>query len=108
MTEQEWLACTDPHKMLEFPWGKVSDRKMRLVACACCRRIPGFLDSQPDREGLELTERDADGLAVEEDIAARFDLVWIFNRTTVNGGWNFIQVSQMLLPGDKSDVIPQV
>src|SRR5262249_44976956 len=43
--------------------GGASDRKLRLFACACCRRLPGYLESEPDRQGLELTERDVDGQA---------------------------------------------
>ena len=37
----------------------------------------------------------------------RFDLVWIFNRTAADGVWDFSQVPQMLLAGDRSDVIPE-
>ena len=70
MTEQKWLQATDPKPMLKFLRGKASERKLRLFACACCRRIPGFLESEPDRQGLELTERDVDGLATDEEFEA--------------------------------------
>jgi hypothetical protein len=63
VTEQEWLDCADPGKMLDYLHSIASERKLRLFACACCRRIPGYLESEPDRRGLELTECDVDGLA---------------------------------------------
>ena len=39
MTEQEWQRCADPMPMLEFLQDKASQRKLRLVACACCYRL---------------------------------------------------------------------
>jgi hypothetical protein len=41
MSESKWLACTDPTPMLEYLRGKVSDRKLRLFGCGCCRRLWG-------------------------------------------------------------------
>lgn len=76
MTEAEWLACADPTLMLGFLRGKVSDRKLRLFAVACCRtagdlRLPAHPDDPPHRKRLRQTvgvaEQIADGLRPAPD-----------------------------------------
>src|SRR5262245_53750973 len=64
MTEAEWLGCSDLEQMLSaLPVSlRVHYRKLRLYACACCRLVPAFLNSEPDRKCLELAENEADGL----------------------------------------------
>ena len=45
MTESEWADSEDPARMLAYyqEWRGVSDRKLRLFACACCRQVWGRL-----------------------------------------------------------------
>jgi hypothetical protein len=57
MTEQEWLACTNPEPMLLFIRDKVSERKMRLFALACCRRIWDRITDPRCRAAVEFAER---------------------------------------------------
>jgi hypothetical protein len=68
MTEQEWLACPDPQKMLEFLRGKASERKLRLFACAFGRAVR---DSQRllGPSTVAVGERYADGLASDQELA---------------------------------------
>jgi hypothetical protein len=69
MTRTDWLASTDPGKMLAFLAGRASDRKLRLFACACCRRVWHLLRAEESRQAVETAERYADGAAGAEDLA---------------------------------------
>jgi hypothetical protein len=62
MTEAEWLACTDPTPMLGEVGDKASERKLRLYACACCRRIWNLFPDERSRRAVEAAERLAEGL----------------------------------------------
>jgi hypothetical protein len=69
MTEAEWETCQDPEKMLEYLRGRASDRKLRLFAVACCRRIWRLLRSKALREAVEVSEQWADGLVPAGQLA---------------------------------------
>jgi len=69
MSEQEWYNSRDPLAMLAFLEDKVSDRKFRLFACACCRRLEQYLTGEQSRMAIEVAERYADGLATDDELA---------------------------------------
>jgi hypothetical protein len=64
MTEAQWLTCTDPERMMP---GSASKRKLRLFACACCRRLGPLLRDPRSRHAVEVAERCADGEATEDE-----------------------------------------
>ncbi len=74
MTEAEWLAATDIHDMLEHLRGRASERKLRLFAVACCRRIWHHFTDDRSRRVIEVAERHADVLVTEDEWLATSSL----------------------------------
>jgi len=73
VTETEWLACTDPAKMMghlhanEENRSSGRGRKRHLFGCACGRRVVRLM-SERGRNWLNLGERYADGLLDREQL----------------------------------------
>jgi hypothetical protein len=108
MTEAEWLAAREPQAMLKsLRGGEASERKLRLFACACARRLWGLVSDPASRQAVELAERVADGgadpqqlhqaciLAASACEAAhdaghpRGSSVWLAAYTAVHAAWPF-------------------
>jgi hypothetical protein len=69
MTEDQWAACKNPAQMVDFLSGKISDRKLRLLAVAFCRRfIPRMTEFGDVVRAIEVAEGFADGLATEAEL----------------------------------------
>ena len=82
MTEEEWLACTRPDWLSKFLRDTASDRKCRLFAHACCKRVEHRFIDPSQHLAVQVAERCADGLATVEEIESaaaavkRFDAVY--------------------------------
>jgi hypothetical protein len=65
MIDLAWHQCTDPAKMIDFlqASGRMSDRKARLFAVACCRRIWPLLGDERSQHAVSVAERYADAVA---------------------------------------------
>ena len=74
MTEHQWLECTDPVLMLGFLPGKDSDRKLRLLAVACCRRIWPNLTPLYQR-AVDIAEQFADKQVAEQELISLHEAV---------------------------------
>jgi hypothetical protein len=101
MTEEQWLTSTDPLLMVEFlrgnptsgdtvtwwncKWrldeaGKGDDRKFRLFACACCRRVWDRIPEACNRDAVAAVEDYLDGRlpagALEAALSASSAVEW--------------------------------
>jgi len=70
MSEQEWLEGTKTWFMLPHIPQPASERKLRLFACACVRRVWHLLPDERNWGAVEVAERFADGLAGERELVA--------------------------------------
>jgi hypothetical protein len=80
MTEAEWLACRDPDALLAYLRQEAyrrrgpfpSHRKLRLFACACCRRVWSAIADDRSRWAVEVAERYADRLTSRHELVLGF------------------------------------
>ncbi|MBX9625627.1 MAG: hypothetical protein K2X82_17625 [Gemmataceae bacterium] len=75
MSEPDWQARRNPADLLRAVRGRVSHRKLRLLAVACCRRHETLIQakrSAPLRRRLDLAEAVADGTAPVDDLGSDF------------------------------------
>jgi hypothetical protein len=68
-TEAKWLSHSDPVALLRHVAPQASARKLRLFACAACRRVWAALRDEASRHAVEVAERYADGLAGAAELA---------------------------------------
>src|SRR5262245_812908 len=72
MNETEWRTATDPNRMLHHLRDKGGERKLRLFACACCRRVGRLLEHGDPAclEVLARAEEFADGVVPPKGLRA--------------------------------------
>jgi hypothetical protein len=77
MNEAEWLSTTDPEELLDAlrASGKASERKCRLLACACVRAA-WPLTGEAEHPVVVTAERFADSQATEGDLLRARNGLW--------------------------------
>jgi hypothetical protein len=112
MTEAEWLVCTVVYPMLRVIEDKAEERKLRLFACACCRRIGHLMAEEPLQHLVEISEQYGDGLASLPQLLAAFaralDLPYARREHywAVSGSFVFGRVGDLTLALEAPDDYP--
>jgi hypothetical protein len=91
MNEAQWRTGADPQDMLVFLRGvgavgngaRISNRKFRLFALACCHRIRRTIKADRFRQAIEVVERFADGRADAADLSRAAATVYAGDHSAV-------------------------
>jgi hypothetical protein len=68
VTAADWQTCADPYALLELLPDDAGERRWRLFACGCCRRVWYMLRDRRSRRAVEVAERFADGAAAAREL----------------------------------------
>jgi hypothetical protein len=86
MKEHEWRSCTDPTQMVAYLATRVGDRKLRLFACHCCRRIWHLIEDERSKKAVEISERYADRSISDSELTLVRGAAWAASRDARDGG----------------------
>jgi hypothetical protein len=70
MDEAAWREAIGPEPLVAFLASSLSERKLRLFACACCRQVWHLLPDEKSRRAVAVAERYADGLVEQRERTA--------------------------------------
>lgn len=91
MTEEEWNRSSDPNAMLAFvrASGRLTDRKARLFAVACCRIMWPHLPNELSQQAIEIAEEYADGDATDADLRRAHNALhaWVYMLREAQSWW---------------------
>jgi Imm-5 like putative immunity protein len=89
MTESEWNSCQDPQTMLDFlrTTGRASERKLRLFACTCARRVWHLLEDERSRRAVAVAESYAAGETTLDEVKAAGELAIEATWTVKDADW---------------------
>jgi hypothetical protein len=75
MSEDEWSGCEDPMTTLRYlcTQGQLGDRKFRLFAIACVRRIWSLLSEEASRKVVEVLEAYGEGVSSRDELLDAYD-----------------------------------
>ena len=106
LTEQDWLDADEPELPLFFVTTehnlshrkfRLSNRKLRLFGCACCRRIWSDIPEGWPKNAALFAEAAADGLAGDSDLRAAFSAAP--ESLLRLGGWHVHRVAEAASAG---------